>query len=119
MSDRQILINQAGPLPLAATIQTGSSGPSTLFVSGSVWSQQENTQIGIAVSMDGKQVGEAVIFSNGTTEHRAVVPVFINIDLDKDWPSETEPPSYTFELSALNGDTLSDLNDWFQLSFVA
>lgn len=119
MSDRQILINQAGPLPLSATIQTGSSGPSTLFVSGSVWTQESAGQIGIAVSMDGVQVGQAVIWSNEPTEHRAVVPVFINIMLDKEWPSETEPPSYTFELSALNGETVSDENDWFQLSFVA
>jgi len=119
MSDRQILINQAGPLPLSATIQTGSSGPSTLYVSGSVWTSEAVGKIGIAVTLDGTKVGEAVIWSNEPSEHRAVVPVFININLDKEWPSETEPPSYTFELSALNGATLSDLNDWFQLSFVA
>jgi hypothetical protein len=119
MSDRAILINQAGPLPISTTIKTGSNGPSMLYLSGSVWTAESAGQIGIAVLIDGTKVGEAVIWSNEPTEHRAVVPVFIEITLDKAWPSETEMPSYTVELSPLNSSTLSDLNDWFQLSLVA
>lgn len=118
MSDRAILINQAGPLPISTTITTGSDGPSMLFLSGSVFTEASAGQIGIAVSVDGTKVGEAVIWSNQPTVQRAVVPVFIEITLDKAWPSETEMPSYTVELSPLNSGTLSDLNDWFQLSLV-
>ena len=117
MADREILINQAGPLPISTSIQTGSNGPSMLQVSGSVWTQAADGQIGIAVLLDGTKVGEAVIWSNEPTVHRAVVPVFIEVNLDKAWPSETEMPTYTLELSPLNSATLSDYNDWFQLSF--
>ena len=118
MADRHLLINQSGPLPLSATLTTGSNGPSTLFVSGSCWTAGGAQQIGLAVMMDGVRVGEAVIWSNESNEHRAVVPVFIPVSLDKNWPSETQPPSYQFELIALNAATNTDVNDFFQLSFV-
>lgn len=119
MSDRQILIDSVGPLPVSASYVTGSSGPSTLFVSGSVWTGEGSGQIGFAVMMDGAKVGEAIIWSNEPNEHRAAVPIFINVDLSKEWPSETQPPSYDFELVPLNAATNSDVNDRFQLSVVA
>ncbi len=119
MTDRQIIINHSGPLPLSADVQTGSNGSAMLFLSGSVWTQEQAGEIGIVVSLDGQEVGQAVIWSNEPAEHRAVVPVFIQIELDKPWPSETEVPTYTFTLAPLNTDTLSDVNDWFQLSLVA
>lgn len=119
MSDRQILISQAGPLPLEASLMTGSAGPATLFVSGSVWTEEASGDIGVAVMMDGNKVGEATIWSNSPSEHRAVVPVFVNVSFDKEWPSETQPPTYEFELVPLNAQTVSDVNDRFQLSVVA
>lgn len=119
MPDRQIIINGAGPLPLSAPIQTGSSGPAMLFLSGSVWTQEEAGEIGVVVSVDGQQVGQAAIWSNAPAVHRAVVPVFIAIELDTPWPTDTEMPTYTFELAPMNAQTVSDQNDWYQLSLVA
>ncbi len=119
MPDRQIIINHSGPLPLSADIQTGSNGPAMLFLSGSVWTQEAAGEIGVVVSLDGQEVGQAVIWSNAPAVHRALVPVFIQIDLDKPWPSETEMPTYTITLAPMNTDTVSDVNDWFQLSLVA
>lgn len=119
MPDHQILVNEAGPLPLSGSIQTGSVGPANLFLSGSVWTKESAGQIGVAVSMNGTKVGEAIIWSNAPSVHRAVVPVFINVELDAQWPSETEPPTYKFELTPLNGQTVSDVNDWFLLSLIA
>ena len=83
MADRHLLINQSGPLPLSATLTTGSNGPSTLFVSGSCWTAGGAQQIGLAVMMDGVRVGEAVIWSNESNEHRAVVPCEIDEEADR------------------------------------
>lgn len=83
-----------------------------------MWTEETSGTIGVAVLMDGQQVGEAVIWSNANEVHRAVVPVFIPITLDAPWPSPTEPPTYSFELAPLNAETVSDQNDWYQLSLV-
>lgn len=115
------IISAAGPLPLSADVQTGSVGPATLTVAGSVWSQTANTLIGIEVFFDGTAIGASTIYSNGTEEHRATVPVHLEITLDKPFTGvpPTTPPVYTVELRPLNGQTVSDLNDNFQVTLIA
>ncbi len=111
--DAEIIINQQGPLPITTTITTASDGPAMLVVAGSVWSQSANNEIGINVVLEGERVGVASIYSNGASTHRAVVPAYIPITLDKQWPSPTEPPTYTVELVASTPATVSDSNDSF------
>lgn len=75
-------------------------------VSGSVWSQTEDQPIGIGVQLDGQAIGTAQIFSNGTSTHRAVVPTYIQIELQQG--------QHTLELIQLTGTTtVSDQNDVF------
>jgi hypothetical protein len=101
----QVIIQQAGPLPLKATFQAPGNLPMYLSVNGSVWSQSANVVIGIAVDLDGKKVGEAKIFSNGTATHRAVVPAYIPVKLDQG--------QHTITLSASTTQTVSDYNDFY------
>ncbi len=107
----QVLLNAAGPLPLSVTFAAESDDPITFFVSGSVWSQQSNVDIGFAVILDGQQIGNATIFSNGPATHRAVVPQFIPWQFDG-------PGNHTLELVALPGATVSDANDRFTVVIV-
>jgi hypothetical protein len=76
-----------------------------LEVNGSVWSQSANVIIGIEVKLDGQVVGHARIFSNGTATHRAVVPVYIPIQLTQG--------RHTLTLSADTPQTVSDFNDFY------
>ena len=103
----QIILNQKpGPLPINATFNALSDGPSTLIVHGSVWSTSANQKIGIAIQLDGTQVGIAQIFSNGASTHRAVVPSYFAIKLQQG--------QHTLTLSLLpNSQTTSDYNDFF------
>lgn len=121
MAQPEVIINQAGPLPITAGVTTGSVGPATLIVAGSVWSSTPNVMIGIDVLFDGASVGNSVIFSNGPSTHRTTVPIHIPIELDKPFTGDppTEPPTYTIELAAMNGDTVSDQNDWYQVALLA
>ena len=117
MAQPQVIINQAGGLPISAEVMTGSVGPATLIVSGSAWSPDSNKLIGVDVLLDGTSVGQAVIYSNEPSEHRALVTMHLPIELDKPFTGDppTEPPTYTVELAALNADTNADQNDWFQV----
>ena len=113
MAQPRILIDQVGPLPLTKTITLGSTGPATLSVSGSVWTQQQDTLIGIEILLDGESVGTAEIWSNGPVTHRSVVPKLFAIELNEPFTGDppTKPPTYTITLQVMNASTISDLND--------
>jgi hypothetical protein len=100
-----ILNEKKGPLPVTATFNSPSDAQTCLVVSGSVWTQTANQMIGIQVSLDGKPIGSASLFSNLQATHRAVVPTYIPVTL-KFGP-------HTLSLSAATGVTVSDINDFF------
>ncbi|HYY96606.1 MAG TPA: hypothetical protein VE713_19025 [Pyrinomonadaceae bacterium] len=101
----QILVQQAGPLPIKTTFQAPSDAPIYLEVNGSVWSQSANVVIGIGVNLDDQEVGHARIFSNGTATHRAVVPAFI--------PIKIKQGQHTLSLFPDTTQTISDFNDFY------
>ena len=98
----QIILSQKGPLPVKASFMSPGDLPLYLEVQGSVWTGTANTMIGIQVAVDGNVVGQANIFSNASSTHRATVPAYIPIKLDQG--------SHTLELIAAP-NTVSDLND--------
>jgi hypothetical protein len=100
----QVILTQAGPLPITATFEAPGDEPMYLEVNGSVWSPSSNEMIGIVVELDGNVVGEAQIFSNGNTTHRAVVPAYIAVQLSQG--------QHTLTLSAAS-NTVSDSNDLY------
>lgn len=101
----QVIVQQAGPLPIRVAFQTPSDAPMCLEVNGSVWSQSPNQLIGIKVNLDGKDIGQARIWSNGAATHRTVVPVYIHIQLKQG--------QHILALSPDNAATVSDLNDFY------
>jgi hypothetical protein len=105
MAIQIIVNNQKGPLPISATFQALGDIPMYLEVNGSVWTQQPNVMTGIEVDLDGKKVGTAYIFSNGTATHRAVVPVYI--------PVKLKQGQHTLTLKVANAQTVSDFNDYY------
>src|SRR5881227_1621361 len=100
----QLIISQAGPLPITATFNSIGDSPMYLEVNGSVWTQSPNVKIGINVDIDGQALGAARLFSNGSTTHRAVVPGYFQIKLSQG------PHKLTLSPAA---NTVSDLNDFF------
>ena len=98
----QVIVAQVGPLPITTTFAAPGDEPMYLEVNGSVWTQSVNQLIGIVVALDGNVVGKAQIFSNGNATHRAVVPVYIAVQLSQG--------QHTLTLSA-DSNTVSDYND--------
>jgi hypothetical protein len=102
----QVILSQAGPLPITATFNAPGDEPMYLEINGSVWTQSVNQMIGIAIALDGRAVGTAKIFSNANATHRAVVPAYIPIQLSQG--------QHTLTLSPSPGSTtVSDYNDFF------
>jgi hypothetical protein len=101
----QVIVNQAGPLPIKTTFNALGDESMYLEVNGSVWCEQSDTMIGIGIDVDGERLGEAQIFSNGNSTHRTVVPAYLPIQL-----SEGE---HTLYLYLNTGETVSDSNDFY------
>lgn len=105
----QTLISSAGPLPLSATFESQADVEVVFYVSGSAWSQNEG-QLSIQLLLDGNPVGEAIGFTNEGSSHKALVPVFLS--------SGMTLGSHTITLEVGNGNTITDLNDNFQVSLI-
>jgi hypothetical protein len=101
----QVILQQSGPLDIEANFEAPGNETMYLEVNGSVWSESENVFIGIAVSIDGQEVGHARIYSNGSATHRSVVPVYIPIQLSEG--------QHTLGLYPDTTQTTSDVNDFF------
>lgn len=102
----QLILSQKGPLPITATFNAPGDLTAYLEINGSVWTQTANQMIGIQVQLDGANLGQANIFSNTSTTHRAVVPAYFQVQLKYG-------VQHKLVLSAAPGSTVSDLNDLF------
>ena len=100
----QLILQQAGPLPITATFNSIGDSEMYLEVNGSVWTQTPNVMIGIDIQIDGQAAGKAMLYSNGPSTHRAVVPAYI--------PVQLAPGPHKLTLAA-SANTVSDSNDLF------
>lgn len=101
----QVIISQAGPLPITVPFNAPGDEPMYLEINGSVWAPAAGQMIGIAAELNGTVLGQAQIFSNGSTTHRAVVPAYFDLRFSDG------PQSLT--LTVANSNTTSDSNDFY------
>ena len=102
----EMLILGVGPLPLSNTFKAQGDGDVVFYLSGSAWSQQVGL-MSIQLLLDGKVIGQSVGWTNETASHKTLVPVFIPASLTYD--------NHTVELQIGNNQTITDLNDNFQV----
>ena len=101
----QVIVNQAGPLPITATFSALTDEPMYLEVNGSARCQYADSMIKIGIDLDGQNVGSAQIYSNGGNTHRTVVPAYIPIQLSEG--------QHTLALYLSSSEALSDDSDFY------
>jgi hypothetical protein len=101
----QVIVNQAGPLPITTTFNALTDEPMYLEVNGSVWCEYAGSMIKIGIDLDGQNVGSAQIYSGGGTAHRTVVPAYIPIQLGQG--------QHTLNLYTSSDEARSDDNDFY------
>jgi hypothetical protein len=105
-----VIISQPGPLPITASFNAPSDGSVALFVAGSVWTQQQNSPIGIEVALDGKSISAVPIFANASGTHMTAVPLMIPVQLSFG--------QHKLALSAATSTTISDKNDYYTVALM-
>lgn len=107
---RSILIdNKKGPLPITVEFDFPGDSPVQFTVMGSGYSNNANELIGINIAIDGEQVGQSVIWSNGSLTHRATIPRTV-VKSFKYVPNS--PNKHSITISAMP-NTVTDYNDYF------
>ena len=106
----QVIINQAGPLPITAPVNWPSDRTVLVSVSGSAFAQQPNTTLAVKVSIHSTLVGTLHLMSNPSGTHMVLPAGFFAID--------GEFGDTSIVLSAGNGTTLTDKNDLFTVALI-
>lgn len=107
------ILSSIGPLPLSAQFQAPADGPVTLFVSGSAWTTTGGKSIGVNVSIDGASQGVCAAYCNEANSHHTLVPVMLTVNL-----SYGSSGTHTVSLAASTTDTVSDSNDFYQVTLL-
>jgi hypothetical protein len=107
-----ILFEGAGPLPQTFTFNSPIEGPATFALNGTAWTQAANTLVEIALILDGSQIGNvSMCYANQSAFHMTLRPTFIEV-------AKLSYASHTMQIIVANGSTVSDYNDYFQVTLL-
>jgi len=103
--DIQELFNTAfTQFPMSVKFTPRDTAPVQLYVTASAFSTAPNQLIGIAVALDGKPLGNLMIFANEAQSHKALVTTMFSVQFD-----DLTPHTLTF--TAATPYTKCDFND--------
>ncbi|HEU0051530.1 MAG TPA: hypothetical protein VFQ39_00090 [Longimicrobium sp.] len=106
----QVLVHQAGPLPIKATVPWPTSNPVLLAVSGSAWTQKPNTMLAVTVTIHAQTVATLQLFANQAGTHMAFPTAFSSFTGDFG--------EQTITITAANDSTITDQNDVFTIGLI-
>jgi hypothetical protein len=112
MANAMVLLDEAGPLSVSAQFDSEVDGPVVFVLSGTAWTQEAPTLIGINLLLDGESLGSAAMcFANLNANHQAMRTTFIPYD------NLTIGP-HTIEVVPAYSNTVTDFNDYFQVTMI-
>lgn len=103
----QTVIGSNGPLPISGAFNAESDSEAVIMVSGSAWSSTAAQWVGVQVLLDGNVVGEAAVFCNEATSHRALITTLIPVTLSFG--------QHVVELQPVSTFTRCDVNDFLNV----
>ena len=112
MADALVIFDGNGPLPQTATFNSPTDGPVVFAVSGTARTESAPILIGINLLMDGSGIGTpAMCWANQNDNHQALRTTFIPYD-------SLTFGEHTIELENAYGNTITDINDYFQVTLL-
>lgn len=90
--------------PMSVKFTPRDTSPALLYVTASAFSTAPNQLIGITVALDGKALGNMMIFANEASSHKALVTILFSVQF-----ADLNPHTLTF--SAATPYTKCDFND--------
>jgi hypothetical protein len=107
-----VIYDGPGPLPQSATFDSPADGSMTFVLSGTARTQGAPVLIGVSLSLDGNVIGStAMCWANQNDSHQAMRTTFINVDF-------LSFGQHTIELTNAYSNTITDVNDYFQVTLL-
>jgi len=112
MADAMVIFDGAGPLPQSATFNAPADGPVVFVLTGTAWTQNAAGLIGINLSLDGTVIGNtAMCWANLNANHQAMRTTYIPVD-------SLSFGQHTIQLTNAYSNTITDVNDYFQVTLL-
>jgi len=110
MVNAQVLLDAEGPLPASTTFEAPADGPVMFVLSGTARTESAACLIGISLLLDGYTIGSpAMCWANQDNNHQAMRTTFIPVD-------NLTPGTHTIEVVNSYGVTITDVNDYVQVT---
>ena len=112
MANAIVILDGAGPLPQSATFTSPTDGSVIFVVSGTARTASAPVLIGINLVLDGAGIGDAAMcWANQNDNHQALRTTFIPYD-------NLSIGEHTIELVNAYENTITDQNDYFQVTLL-
>lgn len=112
MANTLVIFDGAGPLPQSATFNAPTDGSVTFVLSGTARTESAAVLIGINLSLDGNGIGNsAMCWANQNNNHQAMRTTFIPLE-------SLTFGEHTIEITNAYSDTITDENDYFQVTML-
>lgn len=111
MVNAEVLLDEYGPLPVSANFQAPADGSVMFVLSGTAWTQRAPTLTEVNLLLDGQSIGSAMCYANQNASHQALRITFII------FPNLTQG-NHLLQIVPANGGTVTDVNDYFQVTIL-
>ena len=112
MADALVILDSPGPLPLKVSFDSPGDGSVIFVLSGTAFTQNGGVLIGFNLFLDGSGIGKpALCYANLGLNHQAMRTTLIPVD-------NLAYGSHTIEIAPIDTNTLTDFNDYFQVTML-
>lgn len=112
MANALVIYDGPGPLPVSATFQAPSDGSVIFVLSGTARTSSAAILLGIYLNLDGNSIGNASLcWFNQNDVHMALRPTFIPY-------SGLSFGEHTITIEPADSATITDVNDYFQVTLI-
>ena len=108
MANALVIFDGNGALPQKTTFQSPTDGDVVFVVSGTAWTLNAATLLGIDLFVDNNSIGEVMGYTNNNSSHLALRTTFIPF-------SNLSVGEHTITLAPSNPNTVTDINDYYQV----
>ena len=111
MINAEVLMDAIGPLPQSVTFQAPADGSVMFVLTGTAYTSNPTASIiGIMLMLDGVQIGaSSMCYANTINNHMAMRPTYVEFD-------NLTVGEHTLEVVISSSETVTDLNDHFQVT---
>lgn len=106
-----VIYDGAGPLPVSANFDSPTDGGVVFVLTATARTESAAILTGVTLSIDGTNVGTAMCWANQNDNHIAMRPTFIPYN-------GLTIGQHSIEITNAYSGTITDVNDYFQVTML-